>query len=357
MASSYGFYGFEAPKPVISVFFGDPQNYLFRLFVRVAPDNPALDQLNLLDAHHPVFSGPDDPDCDILSRAAPKQAPSGAVGMLDTDGLLQFPRRSPKVLWIDCQRVDIQSYFYHPVGPEWNGMVKYIVRALLGHRHPKGSAVLRLDPQFPRRSPNVYGHNGLTVGENGSLLDCCGLRHCCVPRPAFKMKIPERYSTTLGLEPLGLMSSMETRYTSVDLTNASAIMQASVYARPQKPVRVIRKGPSKGGLYPCSGFRYDGLYVVTEMKIVDSGQKSKRDFLTSFNWNGCSTNTPSRASIALPMKILLLPARGFFPGASVPGDVEDIATIWPHTCVFRAITINLDGSQAIFSEFHFVGLN
>lgn len=85
--------------------------------------------------------------------------------MLDTDGLLQFPRRSPKVLWIDCQRVDIQSYFYHPVGPEWNGMVKYIVRALLGHRHPKGSAVLRLDPQFPRRSPNVYGHNGLTVGE------------------------------------------------------------------------------------------------------------------------------------------------------------------------------------------------
>jgi hypothetical protein len=57
---------------------------------------------------------------------------------------------------------------------------------------------------------------------------------------------------------------------SVVLTNASSIIQASVYARPQKPVRVIRKGLSRGGLYPSTGFRYDGLYMVAEMKIVEA---------------------------------------------------------------------------------------
>jgi hypothetical protein len=65
--------------------------------------------------------------------------------------------------------------------------------------------------------------------------------------------------------------------TSAVLTNANAIMKASVYNR--RPVRVIRKGPSKkGGLYPCSGFRYDGLYLVTEMTIVEAGEDGKRDF-------------------------------------------------------------------------------
>ncbi|KAI5787877.1 hypothetical protein FPQ18DRAFT_345058 [Pyronema domesticum] len=45
---------------------------------------------------------------------------------------------------------------------------------------------------------------------------------------------------------------------------------------------------------------------------------------------------------------------GVFLAASILGDVEDIATIWPHTCVFRAMISKIDGRQAIFSEFHSV---
>ncbi|CCX32278.1 Protein of unknown function [Pyronema omphalodes CBS 100304] len=53
-------------------------------------------------------------------------------------------------------------------------------------------------------------------------------------------------------------------------------------------------------------------------------------------------------------KSFYVPLAVVFPVTSVLGDIEDIATIWPHTCVFRAMISKIDGRQAIFSEFHSV---
>lgn len=77
----------------------------------------------------------------------------------------------------------------------------------------------------------------------------------------------------------GTSAAVDNGDTSAVLTNANIIMKASCYRRPQRPVRVIRRGPSKtNGLYPRSGFRYDGLYLVTAMTTIESGDEGRRDY-------------------------------------------------------------------------------
>ncbi|CCX31285.1 Similar to Histone-lysine N-methyltransferase, H3 lysine-9 specific SUVH5; acc. no. O82175 [Pyronema omphalodes CBS 100304] len=205
----------------------------------------------------------------------------------------------PEHIMDENERSISEGKFFRPVGPEWNDMVRYIARGLLRRRHPRGMTVWRLDHQFPRRSPKVYGHNGLTVGDwwpyqlcllrdgaHGSSqggisgdkdLGAYSIVVSC-DNPAYRNGQDHDtgevlfYSGTSG-------PAVVDGDTSAVLTNANAIMKASVYTQPQRPVRVIRKGPSpKGGLYPCSGFRYDGLYLVTEMKIVEADEDDKRDF-------------------------------------------------------------------------------
>jgi hypothetical protein len=84
------------------------------------------------------------------------------------------PRRfeaEPEDIMDESEQSISQDKFCRPVGPEFNDMVRYIARGLFRRRHPRGSTVWRLDHQFPRRSPKVYGHNGLTVGESVYLSD------------------------------------------------------------------------------------------------------------------------------------------------------------------------------------------
>jgi len=45
------------------------------------------------------------------------------------------------------------------------GLVRHIMRGVIRYRNAKGNLTMKLDPEFRKRDSDIFGHNGLSVGE------------------------------------------------------------------------------------------------------------------------------------------------------------------------------------------------
>ncbi|KAF8537673.1 PUA-like domain-containing protein [Trichophaea hybrida] len=178
-------------------------------------------------------------------------------------------------------------------GPSYGqGLVRHIMRGVIRYRNTRGNLTMKLDPRYRRRDFDIFGHNGLTIGEWWPF-QICALRDGAhgsrqggiagrTAEGTFSIVVSGQseyndrdsgyelyYSGTHGDAP-------SITDTAAQLTNATKTLIMAMSRR--KPVRVIRKGPSENNrLYPSIGYRYDGLYTVVGREIV-KGRNGQRDF-------------------------------------------------------------------------------
>ncbi|KAF8250833.1 hypothetical protein K440DRAFT_659085 [Wilcoxina mikolae CBS 423.85] len=178
-------------------------------------------------------------------------------------------------------------------GPSYGqGLVRHIMQGVIRYRNARGNLTMKLDPRYRKRDFDIFGHNGLTIGDWWPF-QICALRDGAhgsrqggiagrTAEGTFSIVVSGQseyndrdsgyelyYSGTHGDAP----SSTDT---AAQLTNATKTLIMAMSRR--KPVRVIRKGPSeKNRLYPSIGYRYDGLYTVVGREVV-KGRNGQRDF-------------------------------------------------------------------------------
>ena len=149
-----------------------------------------------------------------------------------------------------------------------------------------GPKTRTVDPHF-KRSANVFGHNGLTVGDWWPY-QICALRdgaHGSLMGGIAGTKDKGCYSVIIsgggGYEDRDLgdtvwyTGSGEPGTDGIQpLTNASQSLITSRYAK--LPVRVIRTSKAEGPYRPSSGLRYDGLYDVKWHGLVPAAGDTQR---------------------------------------------------------------------------------
>ncbi|KAI5782752.1 PUA-like domain-containing protein [Geopyxis carbonaria] len=151
--------------------------------------------------------------------------------------------------------------------------------------------VYKLTPGHPKRCADVFGNNGLKVGDWWPY-QICALRDGAhgsrmggiygrLDTGAFSIVVSgdsDYYDNDCGdeIQYAGSHGDPARRDDHApQLTNATKALTLSIATK--KPVRVLRKGP--GGKYsPAAGYRYDGLYVVQSRAIVGARVSGERDF-------------------------------------------------------------------------------
>lgn len=142
----------------------------------------------------------------------------------------------------------------------------------------------RFDPRYSdeRQNGEVYGHNGLRVGDWFPKLIVANFHgaHSQIQRGICGDENRGAYSILISNEYSGLdMDEGDVLYYSAEgargkdsrdkfLSKANQSMAASEVTR--NPVRVLRsaKGARNRHYAPSCGIRYDGLYRVTEMRVL-----------------------------------------------------------------------------------------
>ncbi|KAI5848115.1 PUA-like domain-containing protein [Tricharina praecox] len=160
-----------------------------------------------------------------------------------------------------------------------------LMHGILRYRNARGHMTMKLDPRGLKRRADVFGHNGLTVGDWWPY-QLCALRDGAhgskqggiagrAHSGAFSIVVSAE--SEYGNEDSGdRLSYLGTQHIGPEgttmLTNATKSLIMSI--RTGNPVRVIRRGPSPTSrIYPSCGFRYDGLYTVTARTPV----RARRD--------------------------------------------------------------------------------
>lgn len=178
----------------------------------------------------------------------------------------------------------------------------------------KRSVVHRIDPDYKeRRRANVWGHNGLQVGDWWPY-QICALRDGAhgskqggiygnLKDGAFSIvSAPESiysdqdkgdvllYAGTT--KEVGKKVDAELGTKRTELTRGTQMLCTS--ALTGKPVRVLRKGPSADAWHPKAGLRYDGLYCV---EGYDAVKKRKGEEYLLFRLTRLPDQTPLKSDL------------------------------------------------------------
>ena len=168
--------------------------------------------------------------------------------------------------------------------------VARLMRGMTIGRGKTGTKVYRLDPHYTKRPADVFGHNGLRVGEwwpfqafalkDGAHGSKMGGIYGKTNMGAFSVVasggIYEDNDFDSGDRLLysGSKGGDEEDATSeAPYTNATKSLIVST--KHNRPVRVLRSSRNKSRFSPSAGIRYDGLYSVESYTIKTDGQRKK----------------------------------------------------------------------------------
>lgn len=167
------------------------------------------------------------------------------------------------------RRPPATNAYYSPTGP---------MRGILFREHNTFRYVC--DPQFQRRSADVRGHNGHTVGDWWPLQICAyrdgahgvmqGGIHGARESGAFSVVVSGMYNQYDQDEGHALWYSGTMAHNSLSATNPiiSDKSQAMITAQSRgRELRVLRSANSRSSWSPEVGIRYDGLYRITARDI------------------------------------------------------------------------------------------
>jgi len=174
-----------------------------------------------------------------------------------------------------------------------NAKVQELLRGILVTRSAKRRDY-KLDPGFPKRPADTFGHNGLSVGEwwpfqSFSLRDGAhgakmGGIYGKLSRGAYSVVISggiyDDNDRDIGTRILYSGSKGDQEEASIvpPLTNATKTLILSTKHR--QPVRVLRASKANSKWAPSIGIRYDGLYDVDSYTIQkDAGGKQFYQFV------------------------------------------------------------------------------
>ncbi|KAF8453684.1 hypothetical protein BGX38DRAFT_1141462 [Terfezia claveryi] len=164
------------------------------------------------------------------------------------------------------------------------------LRGIVIGRGKQGTKIYKLDPYYTKKPADVFGHNGLRVG------DWWPFQTFALKDGAHGSKMGGIYGrTTLGAFSVvvsgGLYEendsdsgdrilysgskggSEEDATSEAPYTNATKSLVVST--KHNKPVRVLRSSRNNSRWSPSAGIRYDGLYNVESYSIKTDGERKK----------------------------------------------------------------------------------
>ncbi|KAA8898965.1 PUA-like domain-containing protein, partial [Sphaerosporella brunnea] len=185
----------------------------------------------------------------------------------------------------DVEEADSANTGNLAVASSLSGLAAHLMRGIQRYRNTNGILTMRLLPNADKRQADVFGHNGLQVGDWWPY-QLCALRDGAhgsrqggifgrISEGCFSIVVSadSEYKDKDTGEELyysGTISDIPHGDGELPvLTNATKSLVLSLIRR--KPVRVIRRGPCelKKAIYPRCGFRYDGLYMVAHRDLVE----------------------------------------------------------------------------------------
>jgi len=164
------------------------------------------------------------------------------------------------------------------------------LRGMIIGKGKKGMKIYKLDPHYTKKPADVFGHNGLRVGDwwpfqafalkDGAHGSKQGGIHGRTNLGAFSVVVSggiyEENDSDSGDRVLysGSKGGNEEDATSeAPYTNATKSLVVST--KHNKPVRVFRSARNSSRWSPSAGIRYDGLYSVESYTIKTDGERKK----------------------------------------------------------------------------------
>ncbi|RPB23443.1 hypothetical protein L211DRAFT_849713 [Terfezia boudieri ATCC MYA-4762] len=164
------------------------------------------------------------------------------------------------------------------------------LRGIIIGRGKQGTKIYKLDPYYPKKPADVFGHNRLRVGDwwpfqtfalkDGAHGSKMGGIHGRTNLGAFSVVVSggiyEGNDSDSGDRILysGSKGGSEEDATSeAPYTNATKSLVVST--KHNKPVRVLRSSRNNSRWSPSAGIRYDGLYNVESYTIRTDGERKK----------------------------------------------------------------------------------
>jgi len=167
--------------------------------------------------------------------------------------------------------------------------VARLMRGIIIGRGNQGTKIYKLDPRYPKKPADVFGHNGLRVGDwwpfqtfalkDGAHGSKMGGIYGRTNLGAFSVVVSggiyEENDCDNGDRILysGSKGNGEDAASEAPYTNATKSLVVST--RHNQPVRVLRSARNNSRWSPSAGIRYDGLYNVESYAIKTDGESKK----------------------------------------------------------------------------------